>query len=127
MLLEIPYDALRRVEAVRAPPREDHRIDLVNHVERIEEIGFARPGRAAALCDAAHRAVPVDEDHRASSGAFGQRVMTDLDALHLGQSLGWSLREAGRDEEEQRDRERGESLRHLCHNRLQASGFRLRA
>ena len=39
----------RRVEAERAAAGKDHGVHLVNHVERIEEIGFARPGRAAAL------------------------------------------------------------------------------
>ena len=37
------------VEAERAAAREDDRVDLVDHVERVEQIGFARARRAAAL------------------------------------------------------------------------------
>ena len=39
----------RRVETERAAAGQHDRVDLVDHVERVEQIGFARARRAAAL------------------------------------------------------------------------------
>ena len=54
---EIAHDALRRVEPVRAAAGEDDRVDLVHHVQRVEQIRLARPRRAAALRHTTRRAV----------------------------------------------------------------------
>ena len=74
----------RRLEAERAAAGEDDGVDLVDHVERVQEIRFARAGRAAALRDAADR-VAVDENHGAAGRAFGEREVADLDAGDRGQ------------------------------------------
>ncbi len=58
VLLEIPHDALCRVEPEGAAAGQHDRVDLVHHVQRIEEIRFARARRAAALRHAARRRRP---------------------------------------------------------------------
>ena len=82
-LLEIAHDALRGVEAVGAAARQHDRVDLVDHVERIEQIGLARARRAAALRHAAHGALAVDEHHGAAGRPLGQREVADADARHV--------------------------------------------
>ena len=70
-LLEPPHDARRGIEAERAAAREHDGVDLVDHVQRIEQVGFPSAGGAAALGHAADR-VAVDEHHRAAGRPFGQ-------------------------------------------------------
>ena len=74
-----------RVEAERAAARQDDRVDLVDHVERVEQIRLARPRRAAALRDAARHAFAVDQDHGAAGGAAGKREAADLESVDGGQ------------------------------------------
>ncbi len=69
VLVEPADDAARRVEAERAPAGERDRVHLVDHVQRVEQVGLARAGRAAALRDAADRADAVDENRRCSRSA----------------------------------------------------------
>ena len=79
VLLEPAHGAGGGVEAERAAAGEDDRVHLVDHVERVQQIRFARARRAAALRDAADR-VAVDENHRAAGRALGEREVADLDA-----------------------------------------------
>ena len=51
----------------------------------IEQIGFARARRPAALRDATDRAFAVHENDRAACRPLAERVMSDLEALNLGE------------------------------------------
>ncbi len=93
-LFEIANDALRGVETIGAAAREHDRVDAVHHVQRIEQVGLARAGCAAALRHAAHCAVAVDEDDRAAGRPFGQREVPDLEPGDRGQALAAALTRA---------------------------------
>jgi hypothetical protein len=82
-LFEIAHHAGRGVEPECASARERDRVDLLHGIHWIEERRLARPGRAAALRQAADGAFSVNEDHRAAGRPFGECVMADLQAGHL--------------------------------------------
>src|SRR5204863_8189596 len=92
VLLEPAYGARGGLEAECAAACEDDRVDSVHQVQRVEQVGFARAGRAAALRDAAD-GVAVHEDRRAPGGTLGERVVADPDAFDRGEA---DLRVRGR-------------------------------
>ena len=60
----------------------------------MQQVGLARARRAAALRHAAWHALAVNQDHRAAGRPLGQRVMSDLDAVHFGQAAAARGRQA---------------------------------
>ncbi len=78
MLLQPADGACGGFEAECAAASEHDRVHFVDHIERVQEIRFARAGRAAALRNAADR-VAIDEHDRAASRALGQGHVPDLD------------------------------------------------
>src|SRR5262249_42116665 len=77
VLLEPARYAAGGIEAVRAAARQRDGVDDLHVVDRIQQISFSRPRRAAADVDAAGRIV-LDEHDRTASGAFAQREVADL-------------------------------------------------
>jgi hypothetical protein len=78
--LEEPHHAGRRVEAERAPARQEDRVHLVDRVDRVEQIGLTRARRRSADVDAGDGAV-LDQHDRAAGGAGGEGLVADLDAI----------------------------------------------
>ncbi len=83
LLLEVAHHAPSRVEAKSGAARQKYRVNLFNEVERIQQVGLARAGRAAAHVHARDRALAA-QDHAAA----GQRLvilrLPNLDAWHVG-------------------------------------------
>src|SRR6185436_2068089 len=92
LFLEVLHDALRRVEAKRAAAGEDNRVHALDEIGGIEQVGLARAGRTAALCDAADGAITVREHHRATRQPAGQREVAHPDAWHLRNALALGTR-----------------------------------
>ena len=78
--LEEAHHAARGVEAVGAASREHERVDALDEAPRVEQIGLARAGGAAAHLDARDCAVREEQDGRAGQELrVGARVAADED------------------------------------------------
>ena len=84
-LLEVAHHAARRVEAERAPARQHDGVDLLDRVDRVQQIGLASARRRAPHVDAANGAALGQHD-RAAGGPPRHRVVPDLQARHRGEA-----------------------------------------
>ena len=84
-LFQVAHDTVPRGEAEGAPARQHDRVDLLDGVHRIEEIGLGGPGSAAAHVNAPRRASVRDHD---GATRVGIRVgeVADPDAGDRGDS-----------------------------------------
>ena len=79
LVFEVLHHAAGRVESERAAAGEHDRVNLLNDVDRIEQIGLAGGWGRAAHVDAGGGA-GFRENHGAAGGACRERLMADLDA-----------------------------------------------
>ncbi len=101
MLFEPTHGAGRSVETECAAAGEDDGVDLVHHVERVQQIRFAGARRSTSLRDAAHR-VAVHENDGAAGRPFGEGEVSDLDPLDGGERGVRRRRALGREPDRQR-------------------------
>src|SRR5438034_907653 len=73
-------------EAERASPREDDRVDFLDRVHRIEQVGLPGAGRASSHVDPGHGA-GFGQDHGAAGGPRGEGVVADLETGHGGEAI----------------------------------------
>jgi hypothetical protein len=96
LFLEVAHHTLGDIEPECAAAGENDRVDLVDHVQRIEQVGFARPGGGAALRNARGRSGSVDDDDGAAGGTLGQCKMPNANSGNVGETLSstrrWLLR-----------------------------------
>ena len=85
MLLEVPHHAGRGVETEGAASREDDGVDLLDRVDRVEQVGLARAGGRAPHIHAADRSLPGQDDSTAGRPAGHFRV-ADLEARDRGET-----------------------------------------
>jgi hypothetical protein len=96
LFLEVAHHTLGDVEPECAAARENDRVDLVDHVQRIQQVGFARSGGGAALRNARGRAGSINDDDGAAGGTLGECKVPNANSGNVGETLSstrrWLLR-----------------------------------
>ena len=85
LLVQVAHDAARRIEAEGAAAGEHDGVNLLDCVDRIEQIRLACTGRAAANVDTGRRTT-FCQNNGAPGRPFRQREMSDLDPVHRRQA-----------------------------------------